>query len=480
MAANTQYFLGIEGEQLGPLSEAELLDRIRSGSLSPDSLIWWEGESDWVSIIQIDKFKVEFDITSQTNISAQNSLGAVFTPPSTPASTPQPKNTPSPLPQPSSPATPTPTTYNPQRFISFAEKGSELAPVFAPEESKVASELILPKKVLIMGGVFIALCFGTWAFLQFKPRADDSAELKVKTKVPKNTNLAQRKKQLTEAEMELLLNPSKSLQTMTQLFTSNPKDEVGQEAAKALLNYYSKNKLYDLAGNVLLKLDKPGEAAQMFLQDPKLAAQAEKALFQAYQTGTGKEKADFLIQDIDILIRPLKNMGLAKERISLFEKTFPALKHPFNYYSLPIDQRIQSIFDRISFKLVEQVTLHMKEEFPQITLVSKPTVEVKRNTAGDLRIIARYRGDLLLSADRLDNVFFVLWWIDGQWILVDTNLTQERQKYASSMRKKYEAVVLPPAKMLEVLEGQFNQLFPDQSFHESPSVKSPPQKMADE
>lgn len=475
MADTLKYFLGVEGEQVGPLSEEQLLDRIRNGLISPDSLIWWEGQSDWETITNVEKFKNEFVITSQTNASSQTPLGAVFEPPPPKSSTP-----PTSIAHPSSPLPVNPSPPNPQRFISFAEKGTDLAPIFKPEEAKVATELVLPKKVLIMIGVFLVLSFGTWAFFQFRSTAEPTSTKQAKAKVNKENVLAQRKRQMAEAEMGILLNPSKSLQIMTQLFTSNPKDEVGQEASKALLNYYTKNKLYDLAGNVLLKLEKPSEAAKMFLQDPKLSGEAEKAFFQAFQTTTGKERADFLIQNIELLIRPIKNINLAKERILLFEKTFPNLPHPFTYYSLPVDQRIQNIFNRLSYTLVEQVIAHMKDEFPQITLVNKPTVEVKRNATGELRVIARYQGDLLLRTDKIKNIFFIFWWIDGQWILVDTNLTQERQNFAASMRKKYEAVVLSPTKMLDLLEREFSQIFPEQSLHEAPRPKQSLEKKLDD
>jgi hypothetical protein len=355
-------------------------------------------------------------------------------------------------------------------FISYAPQGSEPTPVFGIQEAQIATEPLVSKQSLIMGIVFIFLAIAGWLALQMIPSGTPAQPqiAKKDQKKPQNRdgNKTQRKVKLSQASAGLLLNPTQSLQTLNELINQDIKDEVGQEASQLLINYYQKNNQTESAGDLLLRLDRPTEAAEQFLKEPRLVSKAETSLFISFKKSQGKESADFLIRDINLLINPIKNFNLAKERIELFEKTFPALTHPFGYYSLPIDQKIQTTFVALSRSFVDDVTRTIKEEFPQINLEGRPVVEVKKDATGNYRVISRYQGDLLLRSDRINNIYFLYWLIDSVWVLVDTNLTKERQAFAATMRKKYETRVTSPSTLLELLEGRYRSQFPDQALHE--------------
>jgi hypothetical protein len=41
------YFLGINGQQVGPVTVADLPARVASGELTPDTLVWQQGMAQW-------------------------------------------------------------------------------------------------------------------------------------------------------------------------------------------------------------------------------------------------------------------------------------------------------------------------------------------------------------------------------------------------------------------------------------------------
>jgi hypothetical protein len=444
---NRGYFLGIEGEQLGPLSEKELLEKINQGQVPPQTLIWWDGQVDWQPISEISEFKTYYE---------------------------------KPI-VPAPPLEPSPTRSKPlqsppsdEPFATFSAPDSPSQPVFTAAESNFPRPSFLKTRAKLMGGIFAGLCLVTLAFLYFN-NGPAPAKKPLK-RISKDQLLAERKAKVSKALSELLLKPDQSIQALQEIVRQDSKDEPGAEAVTALLENYRQTQKYQQAGDLLLELKRPDEAARLFLMDPTLSAKAESALFQAYQATKGKEQADFLIQDIKLLLVQLKNPALAVERIQLFEKTFPALSHPYSYYLLPSDQRIQNIFNRLSFHFVQELMKHMTSEFPQVTLVNRPLIEVKRNASGEYRIVARYQGDVLLSNDRLRNIYFIFWLVDGQWVLVDTNLTRERQRFAAITREKYNASVMTPERMIQYLETVFQTQFPNKALHEMPTSNEPTSK----
>lgn len=467
------YFLGVEGEQFGPLTEAEVISKIQDGSISPQSLIWWEGRSDWEAIASIEEFKEFFKAPKISSAPVASTDIQSQAPSNLPVAKKAPKKERSKTQQ---------TSSGQNLFVSYAPQGSDPNPVFGIKEAKIATEPIISKRSLIMGLAFIVICLVGWLALKIIPSGNTNFTVAT-SKSPKSAKNKEqdknaRKKKLAEATSSILLNPGQAVPILTELVTANIKDEVGQEAAQALISYYQKSKQFELAGTLLLKLDRPADAANMYLQEPRLVSQAESAFFLAFKKSQGKESADYLEKNITLLLNPIKNSVLAKERIDLFEKTFPALSHPFGYYSLPSDQKIQLVFTNLSHFFVEEVTRTIKEEFPQISLGSRPIVEVKRDTIANFRLIGRYQGDVVLRTDTIKNIYFLYWLVDGQWVLVDTNLTKERQSFAATMRKKYETRVLSSSALLSFLESQFQREFPDRALHEVTAIQktTPPRK----
>ena len=51
-----QYFIHHAGQQLGPFTEAEVKAKLAAGALSPQDLVWWEGQADWVPLGQVSAF----------------------------------------------------------------------------------------------------------------------------------------------------------------------------------------------------------------------------------------------------------------------------------------------------------------------------------------------------------------------------------------------------------------------------------------
>ncbi|MCB0418549.1 MAG: DUF4339 domain-containing protein, partial [Bdellovibrionales bacterium] len=45
-----QYYLGIDGDQTGPYSEADIIEKIQSQTIPEDALVWHEGLSAWTAI----------------------------------------------------------------------------------------------------------------------------------------------------------------------------------------------------------------------------------------------------------------------------------------------------------------------------------------------------------------------------------------------------------------------------------------------
>jgi hypothetical protein len=55
MAEDKKYYLNINDQNVGPLSFEDIVERLRSGSLSPEDQIFREGNENWVQIKDIDE-----------------------------------------------------------------------------------------------------------------------------------------------------------------------------------------------------------------------------------------------------------------------------------------------------------------------------------------------------------------------------------------------------------------------------------------
>jgi hypothetical protein len=81
------WFVGIDGAQQGPLTAAEVEKLIKDGKAKPDSLVWREGQGDWIPLSTAPAFRAFF-------------VKPPPLPPAAPAATPPPlpAKTPPPLP----------------------------------------------------------------------------------------------------------------------------------------------------------------------------------------------------------------------------------------------------------------------------------------------------------------------------------------------------------------------------------------------
>jgi predicted Zn finger-like uncharacterized protein len=50
VAAQGVWHIVVDGDQVGPLGDAEVKDRLRQGQINPDTLVWKEGFADWVKL----------------------------------------------------------------------------------------------------------------------------------------------------------------------------------------------------------------------------------------------------------------------------------------------------------------------------------------------------------------------------------------------------------------------------------------------
>lgn len=441
----TAYFLGLDGEQTGPYSFDDVASQISQGKMNPETLIWWEGQSDWQIISTTPPFQAEFQ-------------RVVVSPPQT---TP-PVFVPSPNLKASSKAS---------WLATYAKQGTIPIPVYTKKDVSFGQTVVIPLKwsIAVMGvGVIGLLIWGVLSFLT--PKQADKPP--VSRASQKQKTLLARQKDFSEASSGLVLEPTKSVQTLNRLIDENPSDDISKQAIEILFSQYEKTSDHAAAGQLYLKLKNPLKASEAFLKDSQLASQGEKALFQAYEAATGKTKADLLLKDIQVLIKPLQNISLAKERIILFEKTFPALSHPYSYYQLNAPEKINQLFPKLSATFGQMLEDHIREQFPQLEMLGKPKVEVKKDASNGWRLIGSYRGDISLRNDRLKNIYFIYWLLDNQWILVDTNLTPERSKFAAQARRRYQGSVYTPETLLATLEAVFKQQFPSLSLHESSKALS--------
>jgi membrane protease subunit (stomatin/prohibitin family) len=54
LPAGAQYFVAVDGQQVGPFDAAGLKEQIRAGKVKKDSLVWTEGMPDWSAAGQVD------------------------------------------------------------------------------------------------------------------------------------------------------------------------------------------------------------------------------------------------------------------------------------------------------------------------------------------------------------------------------------------------------------------------------------------
>jgi uncharacterized RDD family membrane protein YckC len=58
-----EFYLSIKGEQSGPHTQFEIIDRIREGKLHGDELVWQKGATDWLPAKQLPEFEGYWPVT---------------------------------------------------------------------------------------------------------------------------------------------------------------------------------------------------------------------------------------------------------------------------------------------------------------------------------------------------------------------------------------------------------------------------------
>ena len=64
------WYYGKDNEQQGPVSELEMRSLISTGKITPDTIIWCEGMSDWLPLSQVPEFQSNNDDNTALSVYA--------------------------------------------------------------------------------------------------------------------------------------------------------------------------------------------------------------------------------------------------------------------------------------------------------------------------------------------------------------------------------------------------------------------------
>ncbi len=505
-ALSQQYYVGQNGEQNGPFSEAEIVNQIRQGMVGEDALVWHDGMAEWQPIKSIERFLEAFQGgsggTGVSEIGALQDLTVADPWGSGPTSTTHTEEEQEEIAAKKERAV---TKKGLKKFrhsevSTFAFNDKEAKPIYRDGAIRAAGKYLKRRFSLVFfGGILFAVAYGGYHLFISMIDSDNSetpteAPKKRGSRFPKSGGRSPaegaktipvidnsvRAAELQKAKADLLLNSDQAMRLLEKLVEGNPEDLVGKDALETALTYYKTNQRRTEAGRLYMKAKRNLEASKFFLEDPPSYDLADQALFAAYQQSRSSNRSEILIQDIQILLGPLNRPDVARERIKILEKNFPRLKHPFAYYLKSIDGRIADIFNRLSFYFVQNILQHVATEFQAMTWTSRPVVEILRLRDGKYRIAARYRGDVLLSRDQLRDINFVFWLDGEQWKLVETNVTEERQRFSAQEKERQQKRAVLASSMLEYLENLFRTRFPKSRLHEAVSETNDDRKNASE
>lgn len=475
---SSQYYIGINGQQSGPHSESEIVEKLRSGQIPTDAVVWQEGMESWVPIQSVPAFQT----SAMTQLPMVESVlppppGAspLPLPPVTPTTPPAPVRSTA-LPEmgneePTAAPSPRSPRANVNRRTVGAPPGGGVRPVFSRRESTIGRPSILTTRLFLTIFFVILLMGAGYGLFYWQAQNVMDAQFQggVKTKVKLTETRTQR---VRKALSELMIKPRETLPILEKIVEENPDDKAGQEALDSAIEYYRRNRRNSSAGTLLMTAKRPLEAADFFLGDPPDYERAEIALYRAYETGkTAEEKQKLLLRDIELLLGPLNNQSTratAVGRIKKFSEEFPNAQHPFGYYLKSPEARISEMFSRVAFHFVEGIERHLETDFPDIRLAGRPLVELKKTAKGEYRIQATYKGDVALGRDKLPNITLTFWHWQEKWFLVETNLTEERGRWAGQIKQKMTEAVWKEPEMLEVLETIHTTRFPKATLHGPP------------
>lgn len=434
-----EYFLGIEGEQKGPYSKDVVLQMLSQGEITEETPIWIQGMSDWTSVGNLDEFKP----VPAKPVSENRSLSEL-------ATAEQPET-------------------RPKKSASFKpmNPAAPFETVFSGEEQFEKSNAKDSISRLLAFGVLILLA---GAGIVFMNQSQDPKKPEIAQNPKKPKALQIRTLELSKLQTEFNKDPVAKTPAILELIKANPRDNVGLEALEILLTYYRQQQQFIEAGKALMMANRPAEALEYFLKDPPDFEQAAKAYEGAANSSKGEEKKAYLIKEIDLLIGRLGNLEKANEQIKVLSTEFPGSPHPYQYYLKNTEERIADIFSRISFNFTDTLNSYITAELPQIQFSEKPLVQIIKSKNGTYRIVGSFKGPVNFRNDNLPNIFFVFWWWNEQWTIVDTNLTKERAQFAQQEQKKHSSEVLTANELLRTLESIFKTQYPGKGLHEQVSA----------
>lgn len=481
-----QYYLGIAGEQTGPFTEEELRAKIRSAEVPQDALVWHEALDDWKPIRAVPELWAHFEGVGPTK--------------------------PPPGKRKKKPKAVLLDDGELDAIATFATSDTALEPAFRaggkPSKKKGGVSLgggnlakRLPLFLLLIvalgaGGFFIVsggdLGFGDadttassapsngasegWSVGQvakwlglgdFADMLGFSTTPEPVANAPANPS-DERQSKLRKAQSNIMVNPEGALAELRALIDAKSDDEVARAAADAAVNYLQSVRRYGEAGKLLLQTNRPAEAVPLFLETPPSFEDADTAMLAAADASKDEERRRWIVKSIDLLLEANADSKKVEERVRMLERDFPASEHPYRYYLKSDDEKIADLFNRLSFAFVQSLLQFVATEFPQLSLQSRPTVSVVRESADRYRLVGRYSGPVQLSRDVLPSVTFVFWGHGGVWYLVETNVTEDRRRFAVAERKRRQkATLFTASELLSYLEGMFRNRYPGALLHES-------------
>jgi hypothetical protein len=420
MSSDKKFFLGVGGQQTGPHTEAEIKAKIVNGSVKPDALIWYEGLGEWQRIDTIVFFQGDFKPTKELlNVTAVQKR----------------TNTP---------------RLNPEA----------LKPIFSSKEA-VFSRPVGPRREVVVGAI-VVLALGIGAFLYLS--GDDAQSLIVDGGISKAA-VTPRLVRFQKLEGEYLRDPSKVPPGLLELIKEEPKDEASNRAIALLESIYRKKKMLAELSAMYLSIGRAGDAVAPLIE-AKMLPEAEKAAYDAYKIEADADKKHaLLLRSIEIGVKLDSKAPSIIEKIHLLDKEYPSKPHPFGYYLLSPEKKMADLFNRVSFYFVESLATHLKAEFPQLSLSARPEAALVKSGDGHFRIVGKYKGEVVLSYDRLKNIRFEYWLGANEWALVETNVTPERAAWAVK-NKSRQVIAQTSTQMLAYLENVMKNQFPQQGLHD--------------
>lgn len=420
MAAEKKFFLGIGGQQAGPFSDAEVSDKIISGEVRTDTLVWYEGLNEWQRADTIAYFQPAFKKPKKAKVGS--------------------------------------ALAGPGKTELTSES---LRPVFSSREAVFSRRKGPRPLVLAVGGLILAAGFGAFWLMD-----QESAAPKLQATGLKKLDLTTRPGRLHKADADYLLNSTVIPDDFLRLVTENSTDEVGKRAAAQLEAIYKKkNRTRELA-ELYEKVGRHEDAIAPFMED-KLFVEAERNAYQGYEKASDKKlRRRMLMKSIELTTGPLQDIKNAIPRIRKLEAEYPNEPHPYGYYLLSPEKKIADLFSRTSFFFVENLITHIKAEFPQLKLGGRPSVAVIKEGPDRYRIVGTYKGDVVLNYDRLKKIRFEYWLVVNDWNLVATNVTTEREAWARTNRGRHIDTVRSADVLLLYLEGVMRARFPKLGLHD--------------